>query len=72
MALMGPVTLRAAEHAGFEIRDVESLREHYALTLRHWVQRLEARHEAALQVIDGALQLREEERRLAREQEGQL
>jgi len=46
------VTLRAAEHAGFEIRDVESLREHYALTLRHWVQRLEARHEAALQHVD--------------------
>ncbi len=30
-------TLRAAEGAGFEVRDVESLREHYALTLRHWV-----------------------------------
>jgi cyclopropane-fatty-acyl-phospholipid synthase len=23
------------------VRDVESLREHYALTLRHWVRRLE-------------------------------
>jgi cyclopropane-fatty-acyl-phospholipid synthase len=35
-------TLRAAEMSGFEVRDVESLREHYALTLRHWVRRLEA------------------------------
>ena len=29
------VALGAAEKAGFEVRDVESLREHYALTLRH-------------------------------------
>ncbi len=35
-------TLRVAEDSGFEVRDVESLREHYALTLRHWVRRLEA------------------------------
>lgn len=35
-------TLSAAETVGFEIRDVESLREHYALTLRHWLQRFEA------------------------------
>jgi len=28
--------------AGLEVRDVESLREHYALTLRHWTGRLEA------------------------------
>ena len=34
-------TLRIAESSGFEVRDVESLREHYALTLRHWVRRLE-------------------------------
>lgn len=30
--------VRAAEAAGFEVRDVENLREHYELTLRHWVQ----------------------------------
>jgi cyclopropane-fatty-acyl-phospholipid synthase len=35
-------TLRSMEAAGFEIRDVESLREHYATTLRHWVANLEA------------------------------
>jgi cyclopropane-fatty-acyl-phospholipid synthase len=40
-------TLRVAEMSGFEVRDVESLREHYALTLRHWVHRLEARAEEA-------------------------
>ena len=30
----------AAEAAGFETRDAESLREHYAMTLRHWTARL--------------------------------
>lgn len=35
-------TLRAAEMSGFEVRDVESLSDHYPLTLRHWVRRLEA------------------------------
>jgi cyclopropane-fatty-acyl-phospholipid synthase len=36
-----------AEAAGFEVRDVENLREHYAITLRHWVRRLaEQRPEA--------------------------
>jgi cyclopropane-fatty-acyl-phospholipid synthase len=42
------VTLRGAEAAGLEVRDVENLREHYALTLRHWVRRLEARREEAI------------------------
>lgn len=42
------VTLEAAEEAGFELRDVEGLREHYALTLRHWVARLEANRDAAV------------------------
>jgi cyclopropane-fatty-acyl-phospholipid synthase len=46
------VTLRAAEEAGFEVRDVESLREHYMLTLRAWVRRLEAHHDRALQLVD--------------------
>lgn len=36
-------TLSTLEEAGFEARDVESLREHYALTLRHWVRNLEER-----------------------------
>lgn len=40
------------ERAGFEIQDVEALRRHYALTLRHWVQRLEANRDAALREVD--------------------
>jgi cyclopropane-fatty-acyl-phospholipid synthase len=43
--------IRAAEGAGFETRDVESLREHYALTLRHWVRRLEERHDEASRLV---------------------
>lgn len=35
-------TVAAAESAGFEVRDVESLREHYTLTLEHWQTRLES------------------------------
>ncbi len=46
------LTLRAAEQAGFEVRDVESLREHYTLTLRRWVANLEAAHERAVQFVD--------------------
>jgi cyclopropane-fatty-acyl-phospholipid synthase len=44
--------LNFAERARFEIRDVESLREHYALTLRHWVRRLEKSHHEALKYVD--------------------
>jgi cyclopropane-fatty-acyl-phospholipid synthase len=33
--------ISSAEGAGFELRDVESLREHYVATLRQWVSRLE-------------------------------
>ncbi len=40
-----------AEGAGLETRDVESLREHYAMTLRHWVRRLEGRHEEAVALV---------------------
>lgn len=42
---------RAMERAGFEIADVESLRPHYANTLRHWVRKLEQHHEQALQFV---------------------
>lgn len=45
-------SLHIAEKVRFEVRDVESLREHYAMTLRHWVRRLEAHHEQALQFVD--------------------
>src|SRR5213595_774900 len=49
-----PIMLRAAESSGFEIRDVENLREHYALTLHHWLRRLEAHHDEALRFVDEA------------------
>ncbi len=45
-------SLHIAEETGFEVRDVESLREHYMLTLRQWVARLEEHHEQALQYVD--------------------
>ncbi len=40
----------AMEKAGFEILDVESLRHHYALTLRHWVKALEANMKKATEL----------------------
>ena len=43
-------SLRAAEQSGFEVRDVESLREHYALTLHHWVRRLENQADEARRI----------------------
>jgi len=47
---LGEVVL-AGERAGLEPRDVESLREHYARTLRLWVRRLEARHDEAAALV---------------------
>ncbi len=43
--------LRGMEQANFEIHDVENLRMHYAMTLREWVKRLEANHDAALNYV---------------------
>lgn len=43
--------LAPAESVGFETRDVTSLREHYATTLRHWVRRLEAAREQAIAMV---------------------
>jgi cyclopropane-fatty-acyl-phospholipid synthase len=47
---VGDVVL-AMERAGFEVRDVESLREHYALTLRAWVANLERRWDDAVALV---------------------
>jgi len=44
-------TMAAAVDAGLELRDVESLREHYALTLRHWLRRLEDRRAEAERAV---------------------
>ncbi len=40
----------ALESAGFEVRDVQSLREHYALTLQAWVTNLEREWDRALEL----------------------
>ncbi len=40
-------TLAAMEHAGFEVHDVEGLREHYARTARAWCERLSEHGEEA-------------------------
>jgi cyclopropane-fatty-acyl-phospholipid synthase len=45
------VATRHAEQAGFETRDVESLREHYVLTLRRWVRRLAERQREAIRIV---------------------
>jgi cyclopropane-fatty-acyl-phospholipid synthase len=42
--------LEAIEGTGFEVRDVESLREHYGKTLRAWVANLEARWDEAVRL----------------------
>ena len=43
--------IAALERSGQELRDAESMREHYALTLRHWVANLEARREEAISEV---------------------
>ncbi len=40
--------ITAFENRGLEIRDVEAMREHYALTLRRWVANLAANRDAAI------------------------
>jgi cyclopropane-fatty-acyl-phospholipid synthase len=39
------------EASGFEVHDVEGWRDHYALTCKHWSQRLEANREAAIEQV---------------------
>ena len=43
--------IASAEQGGWELRDVESLREHYTLTLRHWIRELERNREAAIELV---------------------
>jgi cyclopropane-fatty-acyl-phospholipid synthase len=49
-----PQALKAAESAGFEVRDVEDLREHYDLTLRHWVHGLQRNADTLLGFVSQA------------------
>lgn len=46
--------IHAAEGAGFEVRDVENLREHYELTLRKWVEGLRQNRAALLNLVPEA------------------
>jgi cyclopropane-fatty-acyl-phospholipid synthase len=43
--------IRAMQQAGFEVRDVESLREHYSRTLHRWVANLEDRWDEAVALV---------------------
>ncbi|MBN1174864.1 MAG: class I SAM-dependent methyltransferase, partial [Micromonosporaceae bacterium] len=47
---LGDVVL-TMERCGFEVRDVESLREHYARTLRAWIANLEASWDTAVGLV---------------------
>jgi cyclopropane-fatty-acyl-phospholipid synthase len=41
----------AATRAGFEVRDLENIRESYIHTLENWVKRLEANHDAVVKQL---------------------
>ena len=41
-------TISLIQRAGFEVRDLENLREHYGMTLRRWVANLEANRDACV------------------------
>jgi cyclopropane-fatty-acyl-phospholipid synthase len=47
---VGQVVL-GMQQAGFEVRDVESLREHYSRTLHGWVRNLEAQWDRAVELV---------------------
>jgi cyclopropane-fatty-acyl-phospholipid synthase len=50
-------TIRAAERAGFDVRDVENLREHYARTVEHWHERF-VRARAEIERVSDAVRYR--------------
>jgi cyclopropane-fatty-acyl-phospholipid synthase len=47
------IVAQAMQGRGFEVRDTQSLREHYALTLRHWVRNLEDDWDEAVRLAGG-------------------
>ena len=49
--LPAAMVIGTAERNGFELRDVESLREHYTLTLRQWIRRLEEHRREAVALV---------------------
>lgn len=44
----------AATRAGFEVRDLENIRESYVYTLENWVKRLEANHDVVVKLVGEA------------------
>jgi cyclopropane-fatty-acyl-phospholipid synthase len=50
-------TVRAAERAGFDVRDAENLRKHYACTVEHWHERL-LRARAEIERLSDAVRYR--------------
>lgn len=49
-----PQAITAAEEQGFEVRDVENLREHYEMTLRNWVDGLKRHADEVLRHVSKA------------------
>jgi cyclopropane-fatty-acyl-phospholipid synthase len=47
------VVVSMLQETGFEVRHVETLREHYALTLRRWVSNLEKHWDEAVADVGG-------------------
>ncbi len=45
------MTVGNLERAGFEVHDVEAMREHFALTCEHWARRLYARREESAALV---------------------
>lgn len=45
------LTITNLERNGFEVRDVESMREHYYLALKHWSESLYARQSSAISLV---------------------
>jgi cyclopropane-fatty-acyl-phospholipid synthase len=45
------MTLQSLERAGFEVHDVEAMREHFALTCEHWARRLYDRRDEAAALV---------------------
>jgi cyclopropane-fatty-acyl-phospholipid synthase len=48
------LVVSAMQRAGFEVRHVESLREHYGLTLRAWVKNLQNNWDLAVAAVGAA------------------
>lgn len=48
------LVIREAERAGFEVRDLECLREHYAETLELWLTNLESHFDEAVNLVGRA------------------